>query len=128
MSVLAQTPVSGIQTFASPTDSLFSLDGAETVRYAPVSHHHLSPLAPLSRHLSLHFQAHAQYLQPHSVHLESHILRHQSNILRHEPTMSDTASDNDCSSWDERRVGEWLRSISCGQYADAFKGESHSQC
>ena len=32
--------------------------------------------------------------------------------------------NSDPSTWDERRVGEWLRSISCGQYAESFKGET----
>ena len=35
-------------------------------------------------------------------------------------------TDGQSSTWDERRVAEWLRSISCGQYTDAFKGEIHS--
>ena len=27
-------------------------------------------------------------------------------------------------SWDENRVGEWLRGINCGQYEHMFKGRS----
>ena len=27
-----------------------------------------------------------------------------------------------CSSWDEKRVGEWLRAINCAQYEQLFKG------
>ena len=26
-------------------------------------------------------------------------------------------------SWDEKRVGEWLQSINCGQYEKLFKGQ-----
>ena len=29
-------------------------------------------------------------------------------------------------SWDEKRVADWLKSINCGQYTDAFKGEPSS--
>lgn len=27
-------------------------------------------------------------------------------------------------SWDEKRVGDWLRSINCAQYEHVFKGKS----
>ena len=30
------------------------------------------------------------------------------------------------SSWDEKRVGEWLRTINCAQYEQLFKGKSPS--
>ena len=28
-----------------------------------------------------------------------------------------------CRSWDEKRVGEWLRTINCAQYEQLFKGK-----
>ena len=31
-----------------------------------------------------------------------------------------------CSSWDEKRVGEWLRAINCAQYEQLFKGRNSS--
>ena len=33
------------------------------------------------------------------------------------------ADDADHRSWDEKSVGEWLRSINCAQYEQLFRGE-----
>ena len=43
------------------------------------------------------------------------------------PTESEFSENNEgqvesVRSWDEKRVGEWLRSITCGQYEQLFKG------
>lgn len=42
------------------------------------------------------------------------------------PTESEFSQGDDgpesIRSWDEKRVGEWLRSISCAQYEQLFKG------
>ena len=44
------------------------------------------------------------------------------------PTESEFSENNDgpepIRSWDEKRVGEWLRGINCGQYEQIFKGKS----
>ena len=135
-----RTPLTGSTqngTFASPTESDFSeaYDGADAVRYAPISSSCNSPAEVHQKHLAQHLARHLDSLSRHSPalspHYQAHMQQHQSSLGEPEtelpglpelPALPEDESDHDCSSWDERRVGEWLRSINCGQYADVFKG------
>ena len=134
-----RTPLPGSTqngTFASPTESEFSeaYDGTDAVRYdepvslceSPLSLRQKEKIMRMSMEsphqfvdaLSSQYPALLGYLDKYYAEKYS-----DSSSQPVEMVAFTIESNIDCRNWDERRVGEWLRSISCGQYADAFKGE-----
>ena len=68
----------------------------------------------------------ASYRKPVSNTTSSADIAHNGTFLS--PTESEFSQGDDgqdsIRSWDEKKVGEWLRSINCAQYEQLFKGSS----